>query len=188
MKKMAWVKTSLFSPILKYIDQLWITPDMVSALWMICIILSAILLRFNILLSFALLVSHIIFDWLDWSLARYQKKSSNAWAFVDIIVDQSGIIILTLAFIFHNISDPFWTSTYLVTYILMIVFLIYSNTLDKPIPFVIRTKYIVFVWLLLLYFMPNYWYLFYDILFKTWSVYQLWVITYLFFSIRWALQ
>jgi len=188
MSNMATSKTSLFSPILKILDSLWVTPDVLSLLWMISIILAWLSIWYNLLLAFILLILHIIFDWLDGSLARYKNIDSNAWAFVDIVVDQSWLVILCLALIYHNISDPFFIATYVSTYIIMIIFLIYSNQLDRPIPFVVRTKYVAFGLLLVLYYSSIYWNIGYDILFKVFSIYQIWVIIYLFFTIRWSLK
>lgn len=188
MSDMAKFKTQFFSPLLKLLDRTWCSPNFISLCWFLCIIWSGFLISAHPLYAFILLVLHVIFDWLDWSLARYQKLDSNAWAFVDIVVDQSGLIILCLALIYHWITNSFWTSLYLTTYILMIVFLIYNNTLGKSISFVLRTKYIAFAWLLLLYIQPSIWSIFYEYLFIGWSIYQLIVVIYLFYSIKWSLE
>lgn len=91
------------------------------------------------------MVIHVIVDSLDGGLARYQKSASNKGAIFDIVVDQTAMIIGVLTLIYFSMIDPFWSALYMLSYIIMITFLVLLNAFKNPVKYIIRTKYFFFM-------------------------------------------
>lgn len=148
VQKFTNFRTNLARPLLKLLSTLGITPNMVSALSILVMIGFIYFVNSNVYYASGFVVLHILLDSIDGSLARYKNTTSDSGALTDICVDQTVMLIGVLATIFFGIIDPFWGSLYGVAYILMIVFLVVLNQREKPVKYVVRTKYFFFLVLL----------------------------------------
>jgi len=91
-------RQKIFQPLLVLIDKTCITPDMLSVLG----ILVMLLLPLGFLYSPAYLILayllHLFLDGIDGALARYKGISSQRGAYLDVVVDHASLVatVLTL--------------------------------------------------------------------------------------------
>lgn len=145
IKRFAQFRDKSLLPIIKLLDVLKFTPDSLSLLSLLVLSGFIYFANKNIYYALIFVVIHVIFDSLDGGLARYQKSASNKGAIFDIVVDQTAMVIGVLTLIYFSMIDPFWSAFYMVSYIIMITFLVLLNALKNPVRYIIRTKYFFFI-------------------------------------------
>lgn len=145
VKKFSQFRDKAFLPIIKLLDSLKFTPDGLSLLSLLVLSGFIYFANKNIYYALIFVAIHVIFDSLDGGLARYQKSASNKGAIFDIVVDQMAMVIGVLTLIYFSMIDPFWSAFYMVSYIIMIIFLVLLNALGNPVKYIIRTKYFFFI-------------------------------------------
>lgn len=182
-KKFAQNRTNILKPLLNILDKLKITPDMISILGLLSVFIFVYFIQKNLIWAGVFMILHIVLDGIDGSLARYKNQASQKGALMDIAVDQGGIIIAVLGFIYFGLVDSFWASLYIIAYTLMIGFVIILNTFNKSPKYIFRSKYLVYVIFFIdQYFQTNLLNPFILIV----SVYMTITSIYLFNKIRWA--
>ena len=140
--KFSDLRTKVFRPIAKFLDKIYITPNVVSITGLLVMIGFIYFININTYYALIFVAIHVL---LDGPLARYQNRSSNSGALLDIFVDQACIVVAILATIYYGITHPFWSAYFITSYIVMIMLLVLLNHLNKPVKFVIRSKYYFFV-------------------------------------------
>jgi len=96
-----------------------------------------------------ILILHIIIDGFDGPVARLGRYASDKGALSDIINDITGMVIVALTAMQFGFAQPFLGGLYIVTYVYMIIFIIARNVLEMPFKFVFKSKYYMFLCLLL---------------------------------------
>jgi phosphatidylglycerophosphate synthase len=102
----------------------------------------------NYLAAWAVLILSILLDGLDGPVARLGRYASDKGALSDIVNDITAMVIVGLTAIFFGFADPTLCALYIATYLYMIVLLIARNVLEVPYRFVFKSKYYLFVFLL----------------------------------------
>ena len=144
----AW-KTRVLRPLLALLTWCGFTADAISLLSLMLVFGIVWTLKEQPAVALCLLILAILLDGVDGALARYQQAASDRGALLDIVVDQTSLAIILLALIaFHRVPE-LWAAWYLVSYIVLIVFLVWLNALGSPVRIVFRSKYFFFALLFL---------------------------------------
>ena len=97
----------LFSPVIKILSKLGISPNMLSLSKIIFVVLYLLLIKNNFPLAiFFLLFGGILIDFFDGPLARYTNQASDRGKFIDMFSDQLIYILFIWGLIIINIGNP----------------------------------------------------------------------------------
>ena len=126
-------KDSLVKPLVVFIDKFGITANLITMFRLFLVILAALLIKWNTILSFWIFVFTYLLDAFDGPLARYQRKATERGALFDLLSDQFTPVVLILGLIFYRKIEAFSATLYLVLFI-SFVFLNtrYNNLNDVP--------------------------------------------------------
>jgi phosphatidylglycerophosphate synthase len=149
-EKFRRIRTKFFKPLLKKIDKLGLRPGHVTMLSALSVLGFIIFARTNLIVAFIFIVVHLLFDGLDGSLARFQKKTSVKGAYLDIFVDHFVLTVITLTLINYYYIEIAWGLTYIISYLLMIYALLILNRSQNKIIYVLRSKLILYLLVILL--------------------------------------
>lgn len=144
-KKFAEQRTKFFTPILKILDKLHFTPNILTALSFIPIIGFIYYAPISLYAATIFIVLHILFDALDGSLARYQKTSSPRGALIDIINDHGWLTIAIIALVYYQMLDPLWATLYIIFYTVTITSIVLLNSKKHSPTFIIRSKWLFYI-------------------------------------------
>ncbi|MCC6158666.1 MAG: CDP-alcohol phosphatidyltransferase family protein [Deltaproteobacteria bacterium] len=96
--------------------------------------------------AFAALAVHILLDGLDGPLAKIVgKKNTAQGALMDMSNDVTGIVIVVFTVSFFGPVPWFLGTVYAVTYLYLTIFAVAQNLLDLRYAYVVKTKYTVYV-------------------------------------------
>jgi phosphatidylglycerophosphate synthase len=126
------------------LDKLKITPNGVSLFGFALLIGFIVYARSAPAIASIFLFSHVVVDGIDGALARYQKRENNAGAFLDIMLDHSGMVAVTIVLVTIGLLNSLWAITYTYLYTILIIFIIIRNSIGKPIKKVFRSKYVLY--------------------------------------------
>lgn len=144
MEKSAGIRNVLYRPFVIACDKLRITPFVVSFLGFLAVVAAAIATFWSPITGLVLLLLYLFLDGLDGTLARYQKKTDVSGVFVDLIIDHVALLIMLVALVGLELSDPMLIYGYGVLYVLMMTFGIMMRALKVPLKGNVRTKSIVY--------------------------------------------
>jgi phosphatidylglycerophosphate synthase len=131
--------------LLKPLIFLGITPNFITLISFLCVLISAYFLIKKPYIALVFLFLHVIFDGIDGSLSRLANKSSRAGSFLDILNDHTGFVIITGTLIFYGYLNAILGIAYIYLYSLLVVLLIYCNALGIAPIFTVRTKYFLYI-------------------------------------------
>ena len=100
------------------------------------------------LAAWFILILHIALDGLDGPIARLGRYASDKGALSDILNDISGMVVVALTAIYFGFAGSLLGGLYMVTYIYMIIFIIARNVLEIPYRVVFKSKYWLYIFLL----------------------------------------
>lgn len=151
------IKKKVLGPLTKPLIRLGIHPNHISSLGVLVLIGFIYFVQINPLYATFFLLLNFFLDNLDGTLAREMGKESEKGAFVDIICDHTSLVIVVLTFLAVGLANPLNLAIYLYLYTLLIFLLMVRNKLDKPIHYVIRSKYYLYLlYLIWAFFSINY--------------------------------
>ena len=101
------------------------------------------------LLAWLVLILHIVIDGLDGPVARLGRYASDKGALSDILNDITGMVVVALTAIYFDYASPSLGALYVASYIYMIIFIIARNVLEMPFRFVFKSKYYLYIFLLI---------------------------------------
>ncbi len=93
-----------------------------------------------------LLLIHVLLDGFDGPLARYQNKASRKGSFTDTMADQIVIAATTITLIYANVIGTIPGIIYLFVYTMVITFSMIRNALSIPYSWLIRPRFIIYLW------------------------------------------
>lgn len=143
------LKTKILGPIARLFLGLGMSPNMMSLVSLLVMAGFVWYAEANMIYALLFVVLHIILDNVDGTMARVSGASSNSGALVDIIVDQMVLVIGVMTLLYYGAISPFWSAIYLASYITMIFLLVILNNMGKSPTYVVRSKYLFFLTLLL---------------------------------------
>lgn len=139
-----YFKKILFYPLVKLLVRLKITANMVSYFSAIVGLISVAFLWYDIKISAVLLLTSLIMDGIDGSVARATKKNNLQGSVTDSFSDQITISASTIGFIAIGIINPIIGGIYLVLYPIVIIFSILRNILNCPSHYVLRPRIVIY--------------------------------------------
>lgn len=140
----AW-RTSILLPVSKLLNFFGIKANHVSYFGFLILILFIVFFNNHPYLSAFVLFLHVFIDAFDGPLARFSKQDGDAGAFVDIMCDHTGMVVVTAILAYFKLLGSLPAIIYVYLYTIMIIFTIIKNRIGEPTYFLIRTKYYLYV-------------------------------------------
>jgi phosphatidylglycerophosphate synthase len=134
-------RDAFFHPILVFLASKRVTPNQLSLASLACLVLACLFsVKYFILVAIFLLF-YCLFDAVDGGLARLTGCASEGGSLIDIVVDQAGPVLLSVASVVHLSSHPVWAILFSNSYIAFIALAVYANQKDINIGLFLRLKY-----------------------------------------------
>lgn len=143
-QKFKKIRDKVFGVFVGTFRMLHITPNVISIIGVLSLIAFVYFATSSPIIAFAILVLHVVLDGLDGVLARATNAQSQGGAFLDMVCDHSGMVIVTTTLIFYSILNPVIGLIYVYLYTLLVVFITIRNLLKRPIKWAFRSKYILY--------------------------------------------
>lgn len=141
------IKGKIFYPVLYICTALKIRPSaisVISAAIAFCSLILAVYKTSPIYFIYGIWL-HLIFDGIDGSLARFQKKQTYSGALLDALCDHVGIISSSIFMINFSYAAKETTIVFAIFYTLLIVISFLLNYFNKPFRYALRPRIIVFI-------------------------------------------
>jgi phosphatidylglycerophosphate synthase len=154
-KKFAELRTRVLTPALKVLDRFGFTPGFISYFALSLLLPFVVLYPFYPVIACLFLWSYVILDGVDGSLARFKHVDNAGGSLIDIVCDQTGLLVCAGMIIHYDYSNHLVAYLYGCSYIIMIALGIAQNYLHLKVGFNFRTKFIVYVIFTLYAFYPS---------------------------------
>jgi phosphatidylglycerophosphate synthase len=138
-------RTKTLAPFLNMLDHLGFTPGFISYFALSLLIPFVILYSFYPVIACFFLWSYVILDGVDGALARHKHIDNAGGSLIDIVCDQTGIMVCTGMIIQFDYSNHLIAYLYGCSYIIMIALNIAQNYLNLKVGFNFRTKFIIYI-------------------------------------------
>ena len=145
MKSWGETRTRFFSALSPWLVRFGVHPDAISYLGLSSLVGVVALFLSHPFAACCLLGFYLICDGIDGAYARHLGRPTQAGAFTDIVTDQMGMVVLSLAMIHYNFVPPFFGAVYLALYLLMISLAVVQNAMGVPLQPLFRSKYFLFI-------------------------------------------
>lgn len=101
--------------------------------------------------AFVALALHLIIDGVDGPLARHAGTASPAGSFTDTMCDQLVLVAVTLAMMCHpeKYIGVLPGTIYIFLYTMLVVFAMVRNAMGIPYSWMVRPRFIVYLWMAL---------------------------------------
>ncbi|MDA0835513.1 MAG: CDP-alcohol phosphatidyltransferase family protein [Planctomycetota bacterium] len=146
LRNQEW-RGQVLRPLLKLLTHIRVSPDLITVASLLAGLAFAPAWFSSPLLAFGLLLLHVLLDGLDGPLARYQNVASRKGSFTDTMADQLVVFATTLTMIVAGEAHVVPASIYLFAYTIVVAFAMIRNSLDIPYSWLVRPRFIVYVWL-----------------------------------------
>lgn len=150
----------LLLPVLNLFVRCGITPNLLTGLSLICGI--GFCFTFGQtwegarLVSFGLLLLHVLLDGIDGPLARFQGTAGNRGSFTDTTSDQLVVAFTTITLIHFQTVNVVSGGLYLLFYTVVVVFAMIRSSLAIPYSWLVRPRFFVYAWIPIdVYFLPG---------------------------------
>lgn len=127
----AQLRTAAFKPLLKFLDLLRITPDLLSYFGIGLMIAFIFIIDTNPVGGFWLIIARTFIDSIDGSLARYQKIDNDRGKFVDVMADQLGFALYIFGIVKVGLSEGLPAMMFLYFTVILTVLMIIKKSLHK---------------------------------------------------------
>jgi phosphatidylglycerophosphate synthase len=138
------------APVVRVCQTSGLSADVISG-WAIAMLLPfglALFLRlggWSPLVAVAALAAHVLLDGLDGPVARAAGTAGPAGAFTDMALDHTGYLIVTTLLTAAGLVEGWAACAYVSTYTLAVVMVVMLNLLQRPLAYVVRTKYVFYL-------------------------------------------
>ncbi len=138
-------RTRLVSSIVPPLVKIGLVPDTISYIGIS--FLAGVVLYFvrEPIVAVIFLAGHVFFDGVDGAYARHTGKASQSGAFTDLVCDQLGMVIVSLAAIFHHMVSPLIGAVYVTLYLIVVVFGVIINAMGLGTRVTITSKYFLYI-------------------------------------------
>jgi len=144
-QKFKKLRDNLLGWVARCLKFLHITPNVISVTGLFVLVAFFYFAYTEPIIAFFILVLHVVLDGLDGVLARLTNTQSQGGAFLDMVCDHTGMVIVTVTLIFHTLLNPTIGVIYVYLYSLLVILITVRNLLNKPIGLVFRSKYILYI-------------------------------------------
>ena len=144
------VRDGLFGPLVRLLIRCRVTADLISLLSLAQLVPFGYLVLTaedsqQIAIASVFVWLHVILDALDGPIARTTGTAGPAGAFTDMCVDHSGMLITMCILTAAGLVNPTAAVAYVSSYTVAVAFTIWLNMIGHPFKLVIRTKYLLYV-------------------------------------------
>lgn len=139
------LRDRVFSRLVKVLVRCNITPNAVTLVSFLCVLVSAVFVASVPWVAITFLFLHVALDGVDGVLARYTGTSSKMGAYIDMCNDQLGFVIIAGALAWSGVLNPILSIVYVVTYLGLVILLVYSNAVGISPSFTFRSKYFFYI-------------------------------------------
>lgn len=143
-------RDAFFRPLSNFLIKRRITPNQVTVFRLILALIAPVLLGWNYLAVLLLVIINLLLDGVDGSMARISGKSSVKGKVLDLLIDNTGIVLLIFGLIFWHLIDGFWAAIYLVNYLIAIFLNLQVFDFKKDGVIMFKTRHLIFVALAIL--------------------------------------
>jgi len=139
-EKRTKVGAAVFPPFVR----LGLVPDTISYIGIS--LLAGVILYFvrDPVIAVGFLAGHIVCDGLDGAYARHTGKASQSGAFTDLVCDQFGMVVVSIAAIFHHLVSPLLGTVYIASYLIVVVFGVIINVMGLGTRITVTSKYFLY--------------------------------------------
>ncbi len=141
---MADTRTRWVRPLVPLFQKLGVTPDFISYLGLSLLIPVAFFFESYPVPSALLLFLYSMMDAIDGCYARLIGTASQGGALTDIVVDQTGMVVVTLGLIYYSLIVPVFGAYYMAVYISMIALSVSQNAIGVPMQPIFRSKFVLY--------------------------------------------
>jgi len=145
LKNWAEGRTRFFSFLTPWLVRAHVHPDAISYLGLSSLLGVMALFLARPFAAVCFLGFYILCDGIDGAYARHLGRPTQAGAFTDIVTDQMGMMVVSLAMIHFQFVPAMLGAVYLVLYILMIALSVVQNAMGIPVQPLFRSKYFLFI-------------------------------------------
>jgi phosphatidylglycerophosphate synthase len=135
---------AVFSPFVRVLAALHVSPNAVSFSQVILGAVVVVLMPMHPRVAFVLFVAAIALDGVDGALARATNRATRFGALFDQYCDHAREVIVVAGLALHGALNPFLAGLYGVTYPGFNLTLYLSNSNRVPLPFAIKSYLIVY--------------------------------------------
>jgi phosphatidylglycerophosphate synthase len=129
-RKVEHIRNVLFHPLATQLTALKITPDALTCMGIVMMLLYLAFISFSPVTAVVCLMLAVAFDSLDGVLARYQRVSSDRGKFIDVMADNFSSFLFALGLAIAQIVHPLIMIAYVYFMLLGKTFKIYLNSFD----------------------------------------------------------
>lgn len=139
-------RQKVFLPLLKILDRANVSPDALSLLGILVMILLPLGFLYSPVFLILAYLLHLFLDGIDGALARHKGIASQRGAYLDVVVDHASLVATVLTLQWFGLGGGFWLLLYSICYLILVVHFVLMNARGNPPTFpVIRTKYPLFL-------------------------------------------
>ncbi len=139
------LKTRFASMLAPLLVRLGVPPDAISYTGLAMLIGVIVWFVAHPYRTVVVLILYLIFDAIDGGYARYLDRPTQAGAFTDVVIDQMGMVVVALGFIYYDFVGGQVGAYYIMIYIIMIIFSLLQNAQGIPMQYIFRSKYVLYL-------------------------------------------
>ena len=148
---MAWwqsLRAKSLNPLLKLMSAIGMTENHVTVVGLLCGLAFPVVFHWVApWLALVLLLAQVVLDGLDGPLARHRGTASDRGSFTDTMVDQVVVTVVMITMIWAGHAGLWPGVLYIFFYLLVVTFAFIRNALREPYSWVVRPRFLVFLWL-----------------------------------------
>lgn len=150
------LRAKMLLPLLQWFVRMSVRPDHITFLSLVSGLIGAGMFYFSPATALILILLHVVFDGIDGPLARHMGVGSNKGSYTDTAADQLVLSAIVFVLMDMQIIWPVMGGVYILLYTVMIGFSMVRNALNVPYQFVLRPRFLLYVWIIVeLYFYPQ---------------------------------
>lgn len=150
------IRQRALAPVMRPLAQWQVQPDHITLFALVAGLFFHPLYFWSPSAAFAALALHVLLDGLDGPLARHLGSASRKGSFLDSFCDQLVVTVTTFTLMQAGIISGICAGFYVFTYAMVVFFAMVRNAMELPYPWLVRPRFIVYVWMLVeTYFLPG---------------------------------
>lgn len=144
-KKFSKFRDNLVSSFAFLLKKIHIIPDYITILGIIFLFPYLFIYQYNPSIAFLFIIPYLFCDGLDGSYARVTNTTTPGGALLDLIADHLGLVASVVIVIQNNLAPASITAYYGMTYIALIAFTVWQNSIGIKVRYIFRSKYVLFL-------------------------------------------
>jgi phosphatidylglycerophosphate synthase len=139
----------LYTPLLRLLNRLQVSPNAISLLGPLLGLGFVYLVRTDRRLSFFVWFLSVAVDGVDGALARYADRATDFGALFDQVCDHARETLIVVGLTWSGAVSPLWGSLYPFVYVAINIVLFLGNYYDAPVPLALKSWIVLYPAILL---------------------------------------